>query len=69
MISNSGGMKTFVEVRNLVVPKDTKYIRISTCYDGAKDPNSERTRLDMCLTDEEYNILKDLINEMHNMPE
>lgn len=64
MISESGGMRTYVEIRNLSVPEGTKYIRISTFFDGAKDPNSERTRLDMCMTDSEFNSLKELINEM-----
>ena len=64
LISDTGGMKTFVEIRNLDTPVNMKYIRISTFYDGAKDPNSERTRFDMCLEKEDFDKLKDFINEM-----
>lgn len=64
LISDVGGMKTFVEVRNVAAPSNMKYIRVSTFYDGAKDPNGERTRFDMCMEEEHFQNLKDLFNEM-----
>jgi hypothetical protein len=64
LISDSGGMKIYVEVRNLTMPEGVKYLRISSFYDGAKDPNGERTKLDMCLTSEEFAELRDLLNEI-----
>ena len=64
LISDVGGMKTYLEIRDLEIPANMKYIRISTFYDGAKDPNSERTRFDMCLEEEHFQTLKDIINEM-----
>ena len=64
LISDVGGMKTFLEIRDLEIPANMKYIRVSTFYDGAKDPNSERTRFDMCLEREHFQTLKDFINEM-----
>jgi hypothetical protein len=64
LISETGGMKTYVEIRNISMPVGTKYLRISTFYDGAKDPNSERTRFDMCMDEETFNALKDMINEV-----
>jgi hypothetical protein len=63
LISDVGGMKTFVEVRKLDNPINMKYIRVSSLYDGAKDPNGERTRFDMCLNDPEFETLKDFFNE------
>jgi hypothetical protein len=63
LISDVGGMKTFVEVRKLDNPINMRYIRVSSLYDGAKDPNGERTRFDMCLNDLEFETLKDFFNE------
>jgi len=64
LISDVGGMKTYVEIRDIDMPVGTKYLRVSTFYDGAKDPNSERTRFDMCMDQETFNALKDLVNEV-----
>jgi hypothetical protein len=64
LISDAGGMKTFLEIRNIETPTNMKYMRISTFYDGAKDPNGERIQFDMCLEEEHFQILKDFINEM-----
>lgn len=62
LISDVGGMKTFLEIRDIETPANMKYIRVSTFYDGAKDPNGERTRFDMCLEEEHFQTLKDIIN-------
>ena len=64
LISETGGMKTYVEIRDIDVPAGTKFLRVSTFFDGAKDPNSERTRFDMCMDETTFNALKDLINEV-----
>jgi hypothetical protein len=64
LISDTGGMKTYVEIRDINMPTGTKYLRVSTFFDGAKDPNSERTRFDMCMDDKTFSALKDLINEV-----
>lgn len=64
LISETGGMKTYVEIRNIDMPVGTKYLRVSTFFDGAKDPNSERTRFDMCMDETTFNSLKELINEV-----
>lgn len=64
LISDIGGMKTFLEIRTINSTSTMKYFKISTFYDGAKDPNSERTQFDMCLDEEHYQYLKDFINEM-----
>ena len=63
LISDTGGLSTYLEIRDLDAPVNMKYIRISTFFDGAKDPNSERTRFDMCLESEEFEKLKAFINE------
>lgn len=64
LISDTGGMKTYVEIRDVDTPAGLKYLRISTFYDGARDPNSERTRFDMCLDEKTFQALKDIINEV-----
>ena len=64
LISADGGMKTYVEIRNIDAPPGVKYLRVSTVFEGAKDPNSERTRFDMCMDEATFQALKDLINEM-----
>jgi hypothetical protein len=64
LISDTGGMKIYVEIRNLTMPEGVKYLRISSFFDGAKDPNGERTKLDMCLTADEFAELRDLFNEI-----
>jgi hypothetical protein len=64
LISDVGGMKTFLEIRDIEAPSNMKYIRVSTFYDGAKDPNGERTRFDMCMELRDFQNLKDFINEV-----
>ena len=64
LISETGGMRTYLEIRNVDTPAGLKYMRISTFFDGAKDPNSERTRFDMCLDEATFNAFKEMINEV-----
>ena len=64
LISETGGMKTYVEIRNIDTPAGMKYLKVSTFFDGAKDPNSERTRFDMCMDEATFQALKRLINEL-----
>ena len=64
LISDVGGMKTFLEIRTIGTPSTMKYLRVSTLYDGAKDPNGERTQFDMCMESEDFQTLKDFINEV-----
>ena len=64
LISETGGMRTYLEIRNVDTPAGLKYLRISTFFDGAKDPNSERTRFDMCLDEQTFKAFKDMINEV-----
>lgn len=64
LISDTGGMKTYVEIRDVDTPAGMKYLRVSTFFDGAKDPNSERTRFDMCMDEETFRALRDIFNEV-----
>jgi hypothetical protein len=65
-IDNSAGMKTFVELRPLENPQNPgwKYLKLTTTWDDARNPNEEQTKFDICLTPEAFAALKDLINEM-----
>ena len=64
LISDTGGMKTYVEIRDIDTPIGMKYLRVSTFFDGAKDPIRERTRFDMCMDEETFHALKDIINDV-----
>lgn len=64
LISDTGGMKTYIEIRNIDSPEGMKYLRISTFFDGAKEPNSERTKFDMCMNHDTFQYLKNAINEV-----
>jgi hypothetical protein len=66
LIDNSGGMKTFVELRPLENPQNPgwMYIKLTTTWDDAKAPHEEQTKFDMCLTPEAFATFKGFINEM-----
>lgn len=64
LISNNGGMKTFLEVREILAVPDTTYLCISTQYDGSKDPVAEQVKYEICLDKSDLANLKAVFNEM-----
>ena len=62
LISDSGGMKTYIEIRHLDEPHSMYYFRISTSLDNVRRPDDDKTRLDLCLKQDEFAILKKIIN-------
>ena len=63
LISDTGGMHTYLEIKPVDAVPGTTYLRITTMFDGAKDPNSERVKFDMCLDQRELANLKMALSE------
>ena len=65
LISNTGGMHTFLEIKPVSALPGTTHLRITTTFDGAKDPTDERVRFDMCLDQTDLANLKAALSEFH----
>lgn len=63
LISNTGGMHTYLEINQVSAVPGTTHLRITTTFDGAKDPSDERVRFDMSLEQSDLANLKAVINE------
>ena len=63
LISNTGGMHTFLEITPVAAVPGTTHLRITTTYDGSKFPNDERVRFDMCLDQADMANLKAAVSE------
>ena len=65
-IDNSGGMRTFLELRPLENPQNPgwTYIKLTTTWDSANNPSEEQTKFDMCLSPEAFAAFKESFNEM-----
>lgn len=63
LISNTGGLQTFVEIRSIDAVPGTSYLRITTTFEGAKDPKDERVKFDAFLTKDELANLKSALEE------
>lgn len=63
LISNTGGMNTFLEIKPVDAVPGTTHLRITTTYDGSKFPDDERVRFDMCLDKSDLANLKAAISE------
>ena len=53
IVCDNGGYKLQVEVRQLDIPPNAKYVRVFTTYDWAKDPASEQNKMELILSDDE----------------
>ena len=58
LISNNAGYKLFCEARPLEIPKDTFHVRIFTTYDWAKNPDAEQTKMELILSLQELENLR-----------
>lgn len=63
LISNTGGMHTYLEIKPVAVIPGTTHLRITTTFDGAKDPTDERVCFDMCLEQRDLANLKAVLSE------
>ena len=64
LISNNDGYKTYVEISSVLRPADHRYLKITTTYDFAKHPISERTKFEMLLTPEVIEQFKEVFNNI-----
>jgi hypothetical protein len=62
LISNNAGHKTYVEILDVMRPSDHKYLKVTTTYDLAKDPNNERVKFEMLMTPEVIEQFKEIFN-------
>jgi hypothetical protein len=61
IVCENNGYKLQVEVRHLDIPPNSKYVRIFTTYDWAKDPGVEQNKMELILSDDEVaNFVKAL---------
>lgn len=63
LISNTGGMNTYLEIKPVDAVPGTTHLRITTTYDGSKYPNDERVCFDMCLEQRDLANIKAAISE------
>ena len=58
MISDNAGYKVFCEKRKIHVGENDNYVRIYSTFDGSRDPEYQQTKLEMFLTDEQLELLR-----------
>ena len=63
LISNTGGLHTFLEVKPVPAVAGMTYLRITTTFDGSKDPTDERVKFDICLGPTDLANLKAALND------
>lgn len=63
LISNTGGMHTYLEIRPVEAVPGTTHLKITTAFDGAKDPDYERVVFDVCLDQTDLANLKAALSE------
>jgi len=61
LISNTGGFKTYAEIRECVNPSGLVQFRLLTEFEQSKDPNEHRVLCEILLTEEERQALKEFI--------
>lgn len=65
LISDTGGMHTYLEINPVAAVPGTTHLKITTTFDGAKDPGDERVRFDMCLDQTDLANLKAALTEFN----
>ena len=63
LISDTGGMHTYLEINQVDAVKGLTYLRVTTTFEGAKDPDDERVKFDICLDQSDFANLKAALNE------
>ena len=64
IINQAGGVTTFIESTPLTNPQHQGWIRlrIYTTADFSRQPDYEQTKLDLCLSPEDFSNFKSAIN-------
>ena len=65
LISNTGGMHTYLEIKPVAAVPGLTHLRITTTYDGAKHPEDERVHFDLCLEPTDLANIKAAISEFN----
>jgi hypothetical protein len=63
LISNTGGMHTYLELKSVDAVEGLTYLRVTTTFEGSKDPGEERTKFDLCLDQGELANLRAVLND------
>ncbi len=63
LISNTGGMNTFLEIKPVEAVPGLTHLRITTTYDGSKHPKDERVHFDLCLEATDLANIKTALSE------
>lgn len=66
LISNTGGMHTYLELKSVDAVAGLTYLRVTTTFEGSKDPGEERTKFDLCLDPGEFANLKAVLNDFQS---
>jgi len=64
LINSENGMDTFMEVTDQARPAGYKYIKITSVFDKAKDPQAERVRYEMLVSPECMIKLKEVFAKL-----
>jgi hypothetical protein len=63
LISNTGGLQTFLEIKPVEAIPGMTYLRITTTFEGAKDTSDERVKFEVYLDPSELDNLRTALNE------
>jgi hypothetical protein len=63
LISTTGGMNTFLEIKPVAAVAGLTHLRITSTYDGAKNPEDERVHFDLCLEPTDLANIKAALSE------
>ena len=63
LISNTGGMHTYLEIKPVKAVPGLTHLRITTTYDGSKHPEDERVHFDLCLEPSDLANIKTALSE------
>ena len=63
LISNTGGLQTFLEIKPVEAIPGMTYLRITTTFEGAKDTSDERVKFEVYLDPSEPDNLRTALNE------
>lgn len=63
LVSNSAGYKIFCEKNTVELDyiENKNHLKFYTTYDGSRDPEYKQTKLEMFLTDNELEILRQIL--------
>ena len=58
LVSNSAGYKVFCEVNTVDLIENKNHVKFYTTFDGSRKPDYKQTKLEMFLTDNELEALR-----------